>query len=119
MKRLGKSKYHHKKLIAMKTNFTQLMTALSLVLLLLFMTGCPKKPMDPKLPIVNLLENAVEVGPNMAVLYAEVTDDGSAVIRERGFCYGKEGGAMDTLFCEAKNVYFLKKHEEQLKDKER
>ena len=89
----------------MKTNFTQMLSAFSLVLLLLVLTGCPK-PVDPKLPIVNMLENAVVVGPNTAVLYAEVTDDGGGLVRERGFCYGKEDGSVDTLFCEVSSNRF-------------
>ena len=89
----------------MKTNFTQMLSAFSLVLLLLVLTGCPK-PVDPKLPIVNMLENAVVVGPNTAVLYAEVTDDGGGLVRVRGFCYGKEDGSVDTLFCEVSSNRF-------------
>ena len=79
----------------MKMKSTKLMTAI--FLMAVAMLGC-KKPVETKVPMVTLLENALEIEHNTAVLYAEVTDDGGAAITERGFCFGKADGSVDTLF---------------------
>ena len=89
----------------MKTNSTKMMTAFLLLAIVLFAMNC-KKPKEPKVPMVTLLENSMAIGYNTAVLCAEVTDDGGATITERGFCYGKEGGLMDTLLCDAGSESF-------------
>ena len=84
----------------MKTNFTVKMATAFMLAVMLFATGC-KKPKEPKVPMVSLLENSVTISYNTAVLYAKVTDNGGSAITERGFCYGEEGGSMDTLLCDA------------------
>ena len=88
----------------MKTNFTIKTAAVFMLAVLLFTTGCKKH--EPKVPMVSLLENSVTISYNTAVLYAKVTDDGGAAITERGFCYGEEGGPMDTLLCDAGSESF-------------
>ena len=70
-----------------------------------FVTGC-KKPNETKVPVVTVLEQSVVVGYYTALLCAEVTDDGGALIKERGFCYGKVGGPIDTLLCEVGSSSF-------------
>ena len=82
----------------MKTNSSIEMAAVSLLAVMLFATGC-REPKKVTVPIVAIVESSVEVGQNTALLYAEVVDDGDAVVTERGFCYGKVGDAMDTLVC--------------------
>ena len=89
----------------MKTNFTVKMATAFMLAVMLFATGC-KKPKEPKVPMVSLLENSVTISCNTAVLYAKVTDDGGSAITERGFCYGEEGGSMDTLLCDADSDSF-------------
>ena len=84
----------------MKTNYTVKTVTAFILAVMLFATGC-KKPKEPKVPMVSLLENSVTISYNTAVLYAKVTDDGGSAITERGFCYGEEGGSMDTLLCDA------------------
>ena len=89
----------------MKTNFTNTMAVFPLLAVMLFATGC-KKPLETKVPMVTILENSEAIGSNTAVLYAEVTDNGGAVITERGFCYGKVDGPIDTLLCDVNSEGF-------------
>ena len=89
----------------MKKNVTKTMTVVSLMAVLMFAAGC-KKPAAIKVPMVNMLENSAAIGFNNAVLYAEVTDNGGSAVTERGFCYGKDGSRMDTLFCDAASTSF-------------
>jgi hypothetical protein len=89
----------------MKTNFTPHAVAVALLAAMLFAVGC-KEPVPPSVPIVVIKEDMVAAGYDMAVLYAEVVDDGRAIIKERGFCYKKEGGQMDTLLCDAESGAF-------------
>ena len=89
----------------MKTNFTITMAVFPLLAVMLLATGC-KKPMETKVPMVTILESSEAIGSNTAVLYAEVTDNGGAVITERGFCYGKVDGPIDTLLCDVNSEGF-------------
>ena len=89
----------------MKKNVTKTMTVVSLMAVLMLAAGC-KKPAATKVPMVNMLENSAAIGFNNAVLYAEVTDNGGSAVTERGFCYGKDGSRMDTLFCDAASTSF-------------
>ncbi len=98
-------KFNHQNNNAMKKNVTKTMTVVSLMAVLMFAAGC-KKPAAIKVPMVNMLENSAAIGFNNAVLYAEVTDNGGSAVTERGFCYGKDGSRMDTLFCDAASTSF-------------
>ena len=82
----------------MKKNSIISAAVFSLLAVMLFATGC-KKQEETKVPMVTILDNSEAIGSNTAVLYAEVTDNGGAVITERGFCYGKTGSAFDTVLC--------------------
>ena len=83
----------------MKKNSIISAAVFSLLAVMLFATGC-KKQEETKVPMVTILDNSEAIGSNTAVLYAEVTDNGGAVITERGFCYGKTGSAFDTVLCD-------------------
>ena len=78
----------------MKTNFTAYWAAVALLLVVLFTTGC-KKPKEIAIPAVAIQESSVAVSYNKAWVVAEVVSDGDSEITERGFCYGKAGGALD------------------------
>ena len=79
----------------MKTNFTIVATAVSLLAVMLFATGC--KQTEP--PTVAMVESSAEVSYNKARICAEVIDDGGGMITKCGFCYGKSGDIPDTLLC--------------------
>ena len=89
----------------MKRNSTIVMATVFFLSVVFFVTGC-KKPNETKVPVVTVLEQSVVVGYYTALLCAEVTDDGGALIKERGFCYGKVGGPIDTLLCEVGSSSF-------------
>ena len=78
----------------MKTNYTIMATAVSLLMVMLIETGC-KKPKEVMPPTVTMVESSVAVSYNKAWMVAEVVNDGGGEITERGFCYGKAGGALD------------------------
>ena len=89
----------------MKRNSTIVMATVLFLAVMSFVTGC-KKPIENKVPMVTMLEQSVVVSYYSALLCAEVTDDGGALIKERGFCYGKVGGPIDTLLCEVGSSSF-------------
>lgn len=89
----------------MKRNSTIVMATVFFLSVMSFVTGC-KKPNETKVPVVTVLEQSVVVSYYTALLCAEVTDDGGALIKERGFCYGKVGGPIDTLLCEVGSSSF-------------
>jgi hypothetical protein len=64
-----------------------LLTLLSLLLLVAFISGCKKDKKDPaKLPTVSTLE-VTGVNNNSAVSSSDITSDGGAAITTRGFCW--------------------------------
>ena len=78
----------------MKTNFTISTIAVSMLAVVLIATGC-KKSKEVVIPKVVMAESSIAVSYNKAWMVADVTDDGGGSITERGFCYGKAGGALD------------------------
>ena len=89
----------------MKTNFTITKAASFLLAVMLLATSC-KKPKATVVPTVAMVESSVTVSCDKAWMYAEVVDDGGAVITERGFCYGKVDGPIDTLLCDMNSSGF-------------
>ena len=82
----------------MKTNFTIVTAAVSVLVAMMVATGC-KKPKKIETPTVVIEESSVVVSYNKAWMIADVTDDGGGEITQRGFCYGKMGEIPDTLLC--------------------
>ena len=80
--------------MTMKTNFTIVAAAVSLLAVMLLATGC-KKPKEVVTPTVVIQESSVVVSYNKAWMVADVVNDGGGEITERGFCYGKAGGTLD------------------------
>ena len=78
----------------MKTNFTISTIAVSMLAVMLIATGC-KKSKEVVIPKVVMAESSIAVSYNKAWMVADVIDDGGGSITERGFCYGKAGGALD------------------------
>ena len=83
----------------MKNNFIKTMVMFPLLAVVLLAVCC-KKPVETVVPKVNIMEQSVAIGHNIALLCAEVTDDGGALVTERGFCYSKMDGSVDTVWCE-------------------
>ena len=65
------------------------------------LTTCKKEKID--VPTVKVFEGAITINYTKASVSAEVTDQGGAEVKSRGFAYGKSGGAMDTIFCGSGN----------------
>ena len=61
------------------------------------LTTCKKEIIE--VPTVKVFEGAITINYTKASVSAEVTDQGGAEVKSRGFAYGESGGAMDTIFC--------------------
>ncbi len=85
----------------MKTNFTITTAAFFLLAVMLFATSCR----EPEPPKVIIDESSVEVSYDKALMVAKVVDDGGGTITEYGFCYGKEGGTLETLLCDGSEIF--------------
>lgn len=68
------------------------------------LTTCKKEKID--VPTVKVFEGAITINYTKASVSAEVTDQGGAEVKSRGFAYGESGGAMDTIFCGSGNGVF-------------
>jgi len=64
------------------------------------LTTC-KKENEVKIypPTVKVFEGAITINYNKASVSAEVTDQGGAEVKSRGFVYGLSGSTLDTVFC--------------------
>lgn len=51
------------------------------------------------LPTVKVFDGAITIEYSKASVAAEVTDQGGAEVKSRGFVYGLSGGSLDTVFC--------------------
>ena len=74
--------------------------AAAIVLMAFFaigLTTCKKEKID--VPTVKVFEGAITINYTKASVSAEVTDQGGAEVKSRGFAYGESGSAMDTIFC--------------------
>ena len=67
--------------------------------LILLFASCKKETIAP--PTVKLFGDGQpsSVSFTTAGVSAEVSDQGGAEVKSRGFAYGVSGGAMDTIFC--------------------
>ena len=82
----------------MKTAVKRISTVVILTVFILGLNTCKKEKLDP--PTVKLFdEETITISCTQAIVSAEVTDQGSAEVKSRGFAYGKGSGAMDTVFC--------------------
>ena len=92
----------------MKKNSITMMTALSLLAVMLFTMGC-KKSRVAVAPKVVFDEQSAAVSYNKAWFHAEIVDDGGATVTERGFCYGKAGEMLEeTIFVEGSERFWGK-----------
>ena len=61
------------------------------------LTTCKKEKIE--VPTVKVFEGAINIDYTKASVSAEVTDQGGAEVKSRGFAYGATGSTMDTIFC--------------------
>lgn len=61
------------------------------------LTTCKKEKIE--VPTVKVFEGAITIDYTKASVSAEVTDQGGAEVKSRGFAYGATGSTMDTIFC--------------------
>ena len=61
------------------------------------LTNCTKEKIDT--PTVKVYDGAITLSFTSAGVTAEVTNQGGAEVKSRGFTYGLSGGMMDTVFC--------------------
>ncbi len=64
----------------------------------LLLSACKKEEKITS-PSVKVFDGAITLTYTSAGVSAEVTDQGGAEVKSRGFAYGATGGAMDTIFC--------------------
>ena len=96
---------HLQKNSDMKKNITKLMAAVLCFAVVWIAVGC-KKPEEVKSPTVTLIKDSIVVSHDKARLWAEVVDDGGAMITQCGFCYGLAGASLDTVLCSANKGRF-------------
>ena len=74
------------------------MVIVMMTVLVLGLTTCKKETIAP--PTVRLFgDGPSSVNITTAGVSAEVTDQGGAEVKSRGFAYGVSGGALDTIYC--------------------
>ena len=78
----------------MKTNFTIATVIITMLTVMIYVTGC-KKHKNAVAPTVVMAESSVAVSYNKAWMVADVVNDGGGETTEWGFCYGKAGGTLD------------------------
>ncbi len=74
-----------------------ILNAIALATGLLLFAGCKKETVAP--PTVKVFDGAITLNCTSAGVSAEVTDQGGAEVKSRGFVYGLSGGSLDTVFC--------------------
>lgn len=73
-------------------------TAIAIIVVMSFgLTNCTKEKIET--PTVKVYDGAITLSFTSAGVTAEVTDQGGAEVKSRGFAYGLSGSAMDTVFC--------------------
>ena len=88
----------------METRFTKLIAVAALLMVVAL--GCKKSDEKNVVPTVAMVEDSVVVSYNSALLYAKVVTKGGSDVTECGFCYAKQDGFSDTLFCAGTDDFF-------------
>ena len=68
-----------------------------MAVLFLVLITCKKETVAP--PTVKVFDGAITISQTSASVSAEVTDQGGAEVKLRGFVYGLSGGSLDTVYC--------------------
>lgn len=81
----------------MSRHYKRITAIIILAVVVLGLTSCKKETIAP--PTVKVFEGAITLNYTSAGVSAEVTDQGGAEVKSRGFVYGLSGGSLDTIFC--------------------
>ena len=81
----------------MKNNHKRITAFVMMAVVAFGLITCKKEKINP--PTVKVFDGVITIGITKANVSAEVTDQGGAEVKSRGFAYGVTGGTMDTIFC--------------------
>ena len=83
----------------MNRKYNRMAAIITMVVLALGLVTCKKETIAP--PTVKFFGDGQPSSVNItsASVSAEVSDQGGAEVKSRGFAYGLSGGSMDTIFC--------------------
>lgn len=75
----------------------RIVAIVAMVVFAIGLTTCKKEKIE--VPTVKVFEGAITINYTKASVSAEVTNQGSAEVKSRGFAYSTTGGILDTIFC--------------------
>lgn len=81
----------------MKNNYKRITAFVIMAVVAFGLITCKKEKIE--VPTVKVNDGAITLNYTSAGVSAEVTDQGGAEVKSRGFVYGLSGGSLDTIFC--------------------
>lgn len=81
----------------MKNNYKRITAFVMMAVVAFGLITCKKEKIE--VPAVKVNDGAITLNYTSAGVSAEVTDQGGAEVKSRGFVYGLSGGSFDTIFC--------------------
>ena len=81
----------------MKNNYKRITAFVMMAVVAFGLITCKKEKIE--VPTVKVNDGAITLNYTSAGVSAEVTDQGGAEVKSRGFVYGLSGGSFDTVFC--------------------
>ena len=81
----------------MKNNYKGITAFVIMTVVAFGLITCKKEKIE--VPTVKVNDGAITLNYTSAGVSAEVTDQGGAEVKSRGFVYGLSGGSLDTIFC--------------------
>ena len=81
----------------MKNNYKRITAFVMMAVVAFGLITCKKEKIE--VPTVKVNDGAITLNYTSAGVSAEVTDQGGAEVKSRGFVYGFSGGSLDTIFC--------------------
>lgn len=81
----------------MKNNYKRITAFVMMAVVAFGLITCQKEKIE--VPTVKVNDGAITLNYTSAGVSAEVTDQGGAEVKSRGFVYGLSGGSLDTVFC--------------------
>lgn len=81
----------------MKNNYRRITAFVIMAVVAFGLITCQKEKIE--VPTVKVNDGAITLNYTSAGVSAEVTDQGGAEVKSRGFVYGLSGGSLDTVFC--------------------
>lgn len=81
----------------MKNNYRRITAFVIMAVVAFGLITCKKEKIE--VPTVKVNDGAITLNYTSAGVSAEVTDQGGAEVKSKGFVYGLSGGNLDTVFC--------------------